>query len=379
MQNRNHQFSSTPRRRAASGFSLVELLITLAVFFVIAGAAFSLAIKHLPVFTSQQNQAGLNFSLRNAAAQIQIDTANAGSGFYPSADVISWPVAVSIAPGSDSETNCYDSGSNTYSQECFDTLTILRADPNTPPAQIDKNGGPDCSPSIANASTLFVRPVGTTDADLADHYKTNDRLLLISAANGGNTITSVKLTKDGQVTGGKVKLEHNPTGTDGTNTATDDPYLITTTPNNKVGAGFCDGDWVVKLSPAVFSVDASDPTNPKLARLHPDDPKCQPGAATPYNPQCIIAEQVIGFKIGAQIFDPDASLDPNDCKPYCYKPASYGSDWSQIRAVRMTIIGRTQPNHSPGAHKNTFDNGPYNIDAISIVVSPRTLSMRDES
>lgn len=380
MQNRQTKFS---RRHSAAGFSLVELLVTLAVFLVIAGAAFSLATKHVPVFTAQQNQAGLNFSLRNAAAQMQIDTANAGSGFYPSADVTSWPVAVAIQPGSDDKTDCHNASTFTYSQTCFDTLIVLKADPKAPPAQIDPNGGQTCQPSIARSSELWVNPVGTTTAaQLASAYKTGDQILLISAANGGNTITTAILTKDGSVSGGKVKLQHNPTGANGTNTSDNDHYLISTTANNKLGEGFCAGDWVVKLSPSVYTVDASDSSNPKLVRLHPDDPNCQPGSVAPYNGQCVVAEQIIGFKVGAQIFDPDSTLDATDCKPYCYRPDSYSKDWSQIRAVRMTIIGRTTPNSDPSsanAFKNTFDQGPYRIDAISIVVSPRTLSMRDES
>ena len=58
-----------------SGFSLMELLVAMAVFIVISGAAVALVRRHIPLFTSQQNQAGLNITLRNAAAQIQIDYA----------------------------------------------------------------------------------------------------------------------------------------------------------------------------------------------------------------------------------------------------------------------------------------------------------------
>jgi len=58
-------------------------MVSLAVFLVIAGAAFSLFATHAPLFTRQQNISGLNISLRNAVTQMELDAVNAGNGLLP--------------------------------------------------------------------------------------------------------------------------------------------------------------------------------------------------------------------------------------------------------------------------------------------------------
>lgn len=391
---------SNDRRRRMSGFTLIELMVSLGVFLVIAGAAFSLVTQHMPVFTAQQNQSALNFNLRNAAAQMQIDMANAGSGFYPSADVTSSPIGVTVESPV-TVSGCFDAENQTYGPECFDTLRVIKVDPKTPPAQIGKDGDdvfedPDkiseqiCSESthIGRSSTLHVVPVpGVTENQLASKYKEDDQILVIQ--RNGDGIGTAILTKDGAVTGKKVKLSHNPTGDDGTNTADNDRYEISTADrkNNKLMGQFCHGDWVVRLSPVVYRVDATDASNPKLARLTPDDPECLPDAVPPFKAQCILAEQIIGFKVGALLrpgyFDPNVDNteeeieNSSDCKPYCYSPDTYKEDWGAISAIRITIIGRTQPQKG-SKYKNEFDKGPYKIEAVSVVVSPRSLTMRDE-
>lgn len=389
------------RRKRQFGFSLVELLVTLAVFLVISGAAFSLVRKHMPMFVTQQNQAALNFGLRNAAALLQIDAANGGSGFYQNADVTSWPISITIVPGSADDVNCHNTTTNTYGPQCFDEIDIIKADPKTPPAQIADIGN---TQSVANDASLWVVPVApTTLEQLAASYKAGDQILIISAQPGetNGNVATVTLDQAGAVDGAKVKLHHNKTAVDGTNstsaTLSNDKYHIssylpddstTDKVDNKIGPGFEAGDWVVRLAPSVFKVDASDPTNPKLAKLSPNDPNCLPDAATPFKPQCIIAEQIIGFKVGAQLYDSEhfkSITTTTDCNPYCYNPATYKHLWSQIRGVRITLIGRTAPSNVPtygppgnSVKKNSFDHGPYDIDAISVVVSPRSVSMRDE-
>src|SRR5690349_20913421 len=94
-------------RKRLAGFSLVELMVAIAVFMVIGGAAVALVKQHMPLFTSQQNQTGMNIALRNAVAQMQVDVVNAGTGYYQGVNIPSWPIAVTIvnsAPG----TGCYD-------------------------------------------------------------------------------------------------------------------------------------------------------------------------------------------------------------------------------------------------------------------------------
>ena len=75
--------SKAADRKSWSGFTLVELMMAMLIFLVVGGAAVSLIKKHVPLYASEQNQAGLNVGVRNAVAQMQMDVVNAGSGFYP--------------------------------------------------------------------------------------------------------------------------------------------------------------------------------------------------------------------------------------------------------------------------------------------------------
>ena len=167
------------------------------------------------------------------------------------------------------------------------------------------------------------------------------------------------LTSDGQVTGGKVKLAHNPTGADGTNSTGNDPLAISNTADsNKLGTQFCNTDWVLKLAPITYGVDATNPADPRLIRT-------QSGQTT------VIAEQIIGFKVGAMIWNGTA-----DANTYSFDANTYTHDWALVRSVRVSMIGRTPPDPA-NTFKNTFDSGPYKVQAISVVVNPRNLSMND--
>jgi prepilin-type N-terminal cleavage/methylation domain-containing protein len=76
-----------PGGRGAAGFSMLELLIAMAIFTVISAAALSLFAAHQPLFNQQQNLAQVNIGLRNAVAQMQLDVANAGANYYPSDNI----------------------------------------------------------------------------------------------------------------------------------------------------------------------------------------------------------------------------------------------------------------------------------------------------
>jgi prepilin-type N-terminal cleavage/methylation domain-containing protein len=353
MKNRHGKTGSTPRHKSPAGFSLVELMVAMAVFLVIGGAAVALVKMHVPLFTSQQNQTGLNLSMRNGVAQMQIDVVNAGTGYYQGVNIPSWPIGITVinsAPG----TGCYDAVAKTYSAACFDILNVIAMDPNTPPSN-PSDIGANCVSTTS--SSLFINPIGaTTLAQLAADFHTGDQLLLVKS--DGSQMTTTTLTSDGQVTGGKVKLAHNPTGADGTNSTTADPLgLSNTADSNKLGVQFCNTDWVLKLSPITYQVDASDPTDPKLTRTQ--------GGQTN-----VIAEQIIGFKVGAAIWN--GATDTT----YSFDANSYNHDWSLIRAVRVSMIGRT-PADITNNFRNSFDNGAYKIESVSVVINPRNLSMND--
>ena len=343
------------RSASSAGFSLVELMVAMAIFLVVGGAAVELAKKHVPLFTEQQSQTGLNLAMRNGVAQMQIDVVNAGTGYYQGVNIPSWPIGITVinsAPG----TGCFNAATNTYTSTCFDTLNVIAIDQNTPPSNPFDVGGTGCI-YTDDATTLFVTPVGaTTASQLAADFHTGDQILLVKS--DGSQMTTTILTSDGMVSGGKVHLAHNPTGVDGTNSIAFDPLGLTNTADsNKLGRQYCTTDWVLKLAPVTYSVDASDPTDPKLIRTQNGQPS-------------VIAEQIIGFKVGASVWN--GTTD----NTYSFDAASYNHDWSLIRSVRVSMIGRT-PTDLSSPFRNSFDGGPYKIQSISVVINPRNLSMND--
>jgi len=128
-------------------------------------------------------------------------------------------------------------------------------------------------------------------------------------------------------------------------------------------------------------------------------------------------EQVIGFRIGATIWNDGAGGVNTTYTPYYYDPATFPfhpNDYSLVRSLRLSLIGRTRltriritldgyvldsndPNISgflalngpnllglgesttyPSyTFRNTFDNGPYQIQGNVVVVNPRNMSMND--
>jgi prepilin-type N-terminal cleavage/methylation domain-containing protein len=347
----------------SAGFSLLELLVAMAIFLVIGGALTRLFVTHVPLFTAQQNQAALNFTLRNAAAQMQIDVVNAGNGFYPVADIAAWPVGITIKNNYADNTNCYDATTKTYGPDCFDELNVISVDTTVPLAHPADNGA-NCVSSTS--SNVFATPVTGTLDNLASYFKSGDQVLLITSDLQHYTTTT--LTKDAQVTGGKVKLQHNPTGAGGQNTSDDDPFHLTTGNSNQLGENFCDDDWILKLSPSgtvTYRVDTTDPSDPKLIREN-----------KLLNTSDVIAEQIIGFKVGASVAGSDADFRYKADNAETDDPKGYSSNWALIKAVRMTLIGRTPPNAGGSAQfRNSFDQGPYKVESVSVVVNPRNLSM----
>jgi len=176
-------------------------------------------------------------------------------------------------------------------------------------------------------------------------------------------MTTTILSNNGRaVGGGRVQLQHNPTAADGSNSGSADPLGLTTNPGNKLGSTFCPTDWVLKISPVIYKVDTTNPANPKLTRIQ--------GGVT-----SVVADQIVGFKVGASIWNA-ATATSND--NYNFDASTYAFDYSSIRSIRISLIGRTASlNSGQSAYRNSFDGGPYRIEAISTVINPRNLSMKD--
>jgi len=355
--------SSKQLRTQASGFSLMELMVAMAVFLVVGGAAVALFRRHVPLFSQQQSQTAVNVAMRNAAAQLQIDLANAGSGYYPGINIPAWPIGVTIV---NPVGNCFTAPS-TYGSGCFDTLNIISADRNTPPANPTIVGG-GCNDLSASAS-LYLQPIApTTAAQLAALYNTGDEVLLVNSS--GTQMTTAVLTAPGVVSGGLVQLTHTLVSTNAPGPGGVDPIDIAAGGLNianaadaaKLGTQFCITDWAIKLSAIKYSVDTvTNPADPSLVRT-------QNGVTN------VLADQIIGFKVGAW---------NTVNSQYDYVTANtvgtpYNSDWSTIQSVRLSMIGRTNPvTGAMAGFTNTFDNGPYKVEGLSIVVNPRNLSMNN--
>ncbi|HEV3275872.1 MAG TPA: prepilin-type N-terminal cleavage/methylation domain-containing protein [Terriglobia bacterium] len=367
----------------ARGFSLVELLVAVAMFTVISASAFVLFNQQQKSALTEQGQVGLNVSLRNAASQLQMDLANAGSGYFPGANIPSWPVGVTIVNHVVSgAASCYNAATLTYTANCFDALNIIAAaNPAAyPPINATdgtgQNGTGNCSNTGAGIAYGQAAP-GHTLAQTAADYETGDQLLFLN--NTGSKITSVVLTRNAVVSGSAVQFTFNPTNGDGSNSLANDPLDITACDGNqpcpagnKLGVQFCGGDWALKLAPITYQVDSSNPADPKLTRT-------QSGATA------IVMEQVIGFKVGATIWNNGAQNESTSAQ-YNYAASTYtintpndeAYNFTLVRSVRISLIGRTNPASGPAyTFRNAFDGGPYQVLGIAVVVNPRNLSMND--
>jgi len=367
-----------------TGFTLVELLIAMAIFGVISAAAFGLMAQHQPLFNQQQIQAALNISMRNSVAQLQSDIVNGGSGYYNSVNVPNWPVGVVINNNTVSSTQDCHSGI-TYSATCFDSLTVIVADPATTPVNpIASTTG--TIPTAADAGKCvnqttdthnytkiyLLPPTGVTAATYAASFHNLDQILLVTSS--GSRYTTTQLTHDGQtaVVSGTTYalLTHGTTYADGHNDASDDVTGMSVYSIDQTGSKFCDTDWVIRLIPVKYYVDLTNTADPRLIRQ-----TLAFGGNT-----SVLADQIIGFKVGAALINATGTTDTStynfDSSTFQLPSGTTGYDYTMIRSVMISLVGRTPPVEDPTyTFRNSFDGGPYQIQGLSIVVNPRNMSM----
>jgi hypothetical protein len=117
----------------------------------------------------------------------------------------------------------------------------------------------------------------------------------------------------------------------------------------------------MKLDPTQYTVNSTNPLDPQLIRS-------QGGVSN------VIADQIIGFKVGVTIWnDPNPSLTGDT---YYFNSEDYSNNYSLIRSVRVSLIGRTTP--TPDAaytFRNAFDGGPYQVLGSTVIINPRNMSM----
>ena len=407
--------------RGSKGFSIMEMLVAVAVFLIVASAAFSLFNKHLALVTEQQSLSGVNIGMRNAMSQLELDLAAAGPNLFSGVQQSGSPVqpfslGVIVHNNTPAAAGaCTPNANWSYPTNlaCFDSLTLVTVKPcaggTAPVLQIDDPG--NSTESLSSSSIVWgndFNPGANLTNDSAC-FKKGDEILVVQPSNGipltcdnGNQFNYcmgvVTLTKDAQVSGGKIQLQHNPTG------AGSDPLGIlfnnSATNNysnaNGLGVGYSDGAFIIDLGDGTnditYSVlaSATDPTNDQLVR-------CNGATCTAANAQ-VLTDQVIGFKIGAILWDnakTNATDDANyfyDSSKYCTDaiagadcsttppPANDPNDFTLIRAVRVSMIARTVPKaNSPALpnFKNGFDGGPYLVQQGSVSVDLRSITNSD--
>ncbi len=374
MTGKSVSFRGTLRPATARGFSLVELLVAMLVFLVVSSAAFTLFSRHQVLLTQTQGLAGLNIGLRNALTQIQTDAANAANGLVLGAYVPAWPVGATIInqnPG----TACNNPATFQYSSTCFDTLNIILVDPSTPTCNLAANL------NTSTQSTVNVIPTSGTASTYASNFKTGDTLLVVNA--NGSPFTTITLTANGKASGSNIQLSFTSTSSTGVNPMDSPPpptgkgFLITTDGlSTDLGVLYYQNspttDWVIRLAPITYYVDTTNPNNPTLMR--------EVYGGTP----AALVDQVVSFKVGAALVnDPTDNYYYNASAPGATLAAAeqyggYNNEFTQIRAIRITLMVRTTPNGSLSSYKNEFDGGPYQVLGGSVVVNPRNLSMNDQ-
>jgi len=401
----------SPNRRTA-GFTMIEFLVAMGMFLIIGATTLSMFANNAPLFSQQQNTASLNIGLQNVVSQMQLDLVNAGTGYYPGMLLPSWPTGVTIINQIPSSA-CNVPSTYTYTSTCFDKLNILAINPNTPPAHpTDSTGAtgstncssvsattPGGSPAQDTALTFYIQPnSGQTPTQTATGFKSGDQLLLVqSIAGSGNVngvttggattvgtngaqINTIVLTGSPVVNASTVGLPFKASGNGagstplGMNSSADDPLDITTSSTaTNLGTTFCPADWVLKLDPITYQVSTTNSADPTLTRTHTVS-----GTVNVDN----IAEQIIGFKVGAAVWGiPDNGITTSTTLYNFYaqnattaSPIGYNNNYSLVRSVRVSLIGRTAPNIAD-PFRNTFDGGPYQVLGADVVVNPRNMTM----
>ncbi len=420
-------------RVRSGGFTLIELMVAMMVFLIIAGTAFSVFDKHMEAITHQENLSGVNLALRNATSQLQIDLSGAGEnllGSVPNAD-LTFSTGVVIqnnVPAIEGGTAaaCAPAG-GTYAypinSACFDSLTIFgppsgcaatAATTNQPPV-LTLVGSVD----VSSGSAITANdPLGAAPATDKVCFHAGDELLLIQPASGlslncdanipvGYCIGEVQLTAAPTVSGSNLSFSYTATGSTGAPTGC--PGASCTDPegvlyNPQGGTNFVDSlehsfsgsTYLVDVGGATSAITYSVVQNPSNAA----DTQLQ---RCDSNGCAVVADQIIGFKVGAALWSNEATNQPDvanyffNSKWYCNSaiassPAANCNDvplqsqdendpydFSLIRSVRISLIGRTTPNADSSLSKfaNGFDDGPYLVQQASVVVDLRNMSIGD--
>jgi prepilin-type N-terminal cleavage/methylation domain-containing protein len=409
--------------RTARGFALAEMLVAMAIFLLVASAAFTLFNQHETIVIQQQSLSSVNIGLRNAMSQLEMDLAGAGQNLLNGVSVAGVPQVFGLGvilqnnvPGT-AATCAANTSSWAYptSSACFDALQIVA------PKQCSGANAPvlaiaDASDNMNTTTGIIANDAisptsGTAATADAACFASGDEVLVLTPSGSAIipfTMTVVTLSANSSAAGANVTLTHNHAGATGQaagcpgSSCTDPLGLTIGNQGNNFSVelaaspyGSTQGSYLVDLGTGsndiwygVFA-NPSNSTDPQLMR-------CSGAACTAATGQ-VVADQVIGFKIGAALFPAntstntdiasyffnsikycDSAISSTDCTP-TPPPANDPSDFSLMQSVRISMIARTQPKTTQAFAqlKNGFDSGPYLIQQASMVVDLRNMSINN--
>jgi prepilin-type N-terminal cleavage/methylation domain-containing protein len=400
--------------RTNNGFTLVELLVTVAVFTVVAGVAFSLFAQHVALATRQQNLSGVNIGMRNAMAQLEVDLAGAGPNVLSTvAQNFSLGVVIqNNVPGAAGITACAVNTANwsyPVPSACFDSLAILG------PKACSGAGCPvtgyvpvlqinDLNDDLSATTTINAGPTNVSDVLATDaaFFTKGDELLVLLPTNTASQqncpknssassqspycMTVVTLTGNATVVGGNIVLTHSLTGASGLPvacpgaTCTDPLGLIYSSAHASNYApalmpAFSQGSFIIDLGTGSNDIWYSVQANPANAN-DPQLMRCLGGPCTVATGQPL-TDQVIGFKVGATLWGNNPT-NQADLGSYFYNAANYCDgaieatfgtpptyanctttpppnndpyDYTLVRSVRVSMVARTTPGADETAYK----------------------------
>lgn len=366
-------------RLKQAGFSLIELMVAMGVFMVVGAAAISLIRQHMPLFNSSQNQATLNVTLRNAVAQMQMEVVNAGTGFAGSTATGFSPMGVTISKASTPGCNTA-STPPVYTSTCFDRLNLISVDTSLPLLAPAGDAGLTTNADTSKPTIFLTSPTGATVAQYtawAGLLTPGTELMFVQGGTGVPAI-SIVTVQSATPSANYIQITTQNQTTSLSNCKTDTGSSVAVTgipsaedPLNLYDVGECERfigtfnpalDYVVKLIAGVtYSVDTSTPGNPKLVHIA--------NGTTD-----VIAEQIIGFKVGA--WSSQKVIGGVVTPGYTNNPTDFSSDWSSVRSLQIQIVARAAPgtDASSNTFKNTYDQGNYQVQGMSVVINPRNLN-----
>jgi prepilin-type N-terminal cleavage/methylation domain-containing protein len=431
MKIRSLKASAKTARRAERGTTLLEMLVAVALFAIISGVAFNLMYQQQQASQGLQGRVALNMALRNTESLLQMDLANAGNGFY---QITNTSTAGSVGVGVINHVvtpgnSCATTATQTYGVNCFDQLNVISfQDPtlavqNIPTPALTITNSTFSSSAACGSSSCVTGSVATyltnnpsnTYAQAYSAFHVGDYLLFVKSTGAAYTVAKITAIGASNPGAGTISFGIQPTNAGGVNTLANDPFNLTacsgaaacppTNPpvaNDYLTSSFAANDYILKIVPVTYQVcnGPGSPTTSTGALYNCDQSSTSPDISNPklwrtiqaggVTTSSVVMEQVLGFKVGASLFNaPDPNVTNAAETFFNYDASTYtitnsgdtAFDFGAVHSVRVSLIGRTVPNTTKISatsyvYQNAFDGGPYQVQGTAIVVNPRNMNLQ---